>query len=516
MTDTTDPGLNPIAAALEHLTGQCRGQFGWITQSEALAWMGPGVPFRITAADAKVAGAEAVARFRRSGDSFAIEATGARPLWVNRQPVEAAVLQHGDMIEFGDDGPLSRIRIYSDRNNPEITISDILSDMNSYLHASRRPWPVRVVRGVGQALRRLLFQTTVLFRVMVLALLSVLTVLLYWQWRTDRDLIADLASGNQQVAALADAVDETRAEALRPVDLDALRTDLSANAERLQSLEARNAAAPGVIAAASGSVAFLQSAYGLRQASTGRMLRHRVGPDGNPLTGPTGKPLFTLDGNGPVAEAQVTGTGFLVAGTGRIVTNRHVALPWLNEDTAGDGDMEPVMVRFLAWFPDMAEPVPVQTLAVSDDADLAVLEPEFLPEGRVGVTIAKTAPAPGETVIVMGYPTGLRSLLAQSGEAFVAQLQQDGETGFWEIAARLAGAGLIAPLSTLGIVGRAGGATLVYDADTTHGGSGGPVLNMAGEVVAVNTAIIPEFGGSNLGVPATHIRALLAKVAAGQ
>lgn len=51
---------------------------------------------------------------------------------------------------------------------------------------------------------------------------------------------------------------------------------------------------------------------------------------------------------------------------------------------------------------------------------------------------------------------------------------------------------------------------MVYDAETTHGGSGGPVLNMQGEVVAVNTAIIPEFGGSNLGVPAEHIRALLA------
>lgn len=51
---------------------------------------------------------------------------------------------------------------------------------------------------------------------------------------------------------------------------------------------------------------------------------------------------------------------------------------------------------------------------------------------------------------------------------------------------------------------------MVYDAETAHGGSGGSVLTIKGEVVAVNTAIILEFGGSNLGIPAEHIRALLA------
>ncbi len=35
------------------------------------------------------------------------------------------------------------------------------------------------------------------------------------------------------------------------------------------------------------------------------------------------------------------------------------------------------------------------------------------------------------------------------------------------------------------------------------------MLDMNGEVVAVNVAILPEFGGSNLGVPAAKVRALL-------
>ena len=37
----------------------------------------------------------------------------------------------------------------------------------------------------------------------------------------------------------------------------------------------------------------------------------------------------------------------------------------------------------------------------------------------------------------------------------------------------------------------------------------GPVLGVDGKVVAVNAAIIPQFGGSNLGVPASEARRLI-------
>ncbi len=56
---------------------------------------------------------------------------------------------------------------------------------------------------------------------------------------------------------------------------------------------------------------------------------------------------------------------------------------------------------------------------------------------------------------------------------------------------------------------------MVYDAETTHGGSGGPVLDMDGNVIAVNAAIIPEYGGSNIGVPADEVKRLL-REAVGQ
>ncbi len=47
---------------------------------------------------------------------------------------------------------------------------------------------------------------------------------------------------------------------------------------------------------------------------------------------------------------------------------------------------------------------------------------------------------------------------------------------------------------------------MVYDADTTHGGSGGPVLDVNGAAIAINTAIIPDHGGSNFDVPVVFAR----------
>ena len=85
----------------------------------------------------------------------------------------------------------------------------------------------------------------------------------------------------------------------------------------------------------------------------------------------------------------------------------------------------------------------------------------------------------------------------------------DGPLDFWQVARRLAGSGLIEPLATVGVVGQVTRTSVVYDAETTHGGSGGPVLILDGRVLAINAAVVPEFGGSNLGVPAAEALRLL-------
>jgi S1-C subfamily serine protease len=98
----------------------------------------------------------------------------------------------------------------------------------------------------------------------------------------------------------------------------------------------------------------------------------------------------------------------------------------------------------------------------------------------------------------------MRALLARTDPAFVASLSQDPEVDFWALARKLAEGGHIGPLASRGIVGQVTPAAIVYDAETSQGGSGGPVMVLDGSVIAVNSAILPEFGGSNMGVPAAH------------
>jgi S1-C subfamily serine protease len=83
---------------------------------------------------------------------------------------------------------------------------------------------------------------------------------------------------------------------------------------------------------------------------------------------------------------------------------------------------------------------------------------------------------------------------------------------FWTIGERLARAEHIQPLATRGIVGQVSRSAVVYDAETTHGGSGGPVLNLMGQVIAVNAAILKEFSGSNIGVPVGRASSLIGMI----
>ena len=86
---------------------------------------------------------------------------------------------------------------------------------------------------------------------------------------------------------------------------------------------------------------------------------------------------------------------------------------------------------------------------------------------------------------------------------------RDSGRDFWSVARRLSDGGHIAPLATKGIVGQANPSAVVYDAETTRGSSGGPVLGVDGRVLALNVAVMREFGGSNLGVPAGEARRVL-------
>ncbi len=68
---------------------------------------------------------------------------------------------------------------------------------------------------------------------------------------------------------------------------------------------------------------------------------------------------------------------------------------------------------------------------------------------------------------------------------------------------------LIRPITTQGHIGDVLPDKIVYDAQTTSGGSGGPLFNNEGKVIGINFAMVREFGGSNFAIPVGYGKSLL-------
>jgi serine protease Do len=333
--------------------------------------------------------------------------------------------------------------------------------------------------------------------------------------------VGALAYGNyaleRRLGQIAGAAAHVGRGAVGPLELDTLLAELHTTSTRLEALEARSSAAAKVIAAAGRSTVFLQTAYRFVEQASRRPLRRAVAADGTPLTDASGDPVLTLADSGPVIEALVTGTGFVAADSGLILTNRHVAIPWESDDAAQsiiERGFEPELEQFLGYLPGRPEPFAVSLVAVDDSSDLAVLRGAGPATTAAALVLHADPPAAGDQVIVLGYPLGIRALMARTDAAFVRRLLADSSLTFWSAALKLAEGGHISPLASQGIVGQVTDAAVVFDAETTHGGSGGPVLDLAGEVVAIAAAIQPEYGGANMGVPAARAAELLARAAA--
>lgn len=503
-------------ASLEILTGPARGTASWLTGPTLEVSLNDADMIRVAEAGSNPLENGVVARLHRSGASYEIEALAQTPLWINGELVESKQLEQRDLIEFGEKGPLSRYRLHHQGGRLRRSLGDMLDDAIDYTRVSRRPRIARWQIALRDFSRDFAFETTALFRVAVVIALLILGIIAYQQYRAGIMLQQQAETSAHRLEDFALNLTRTKEEALRPADLNQLRQELrhslSAAAERLEQLEQRSAASIRVIAEATRSIVFLQGAYGYRDIQSQRMLRYQTDGDGRPLFSLRGQPLLTLEGEGEIARREFTGTAFLVNSAGALLTNRHVALPWEDDgsfEALTAQGMEPVIIRFLGYVPDIERAFPVELLKASEQTDLALLTCGEVVEELPYLKLGNRPPQPGDEVIVMGYPTGLRAMLAQTGDSFLAELQRDDSLGFWEVAERLSKAQFIRPLASRGIIGQLSEATVVYDAETTHGGSGGPVLDINGEAIAINTAIIPEYGGSNFGLPVVYARSLL-------
>lgn len=518
--DVAHAGCEGVRAFLENLTGPSRGQIAWLSSDQSRVSVRADRKLQISQDASTTPSPDARAQLSWSGETYEIRALSGSDIWVNGRKIGTAHLLHGDMIEFGTDGPMSRFRLCGDGFPTGWPVEEILSDAVAYARSSRRPFGSRLSNALFDSIRRILLETTIVFRVTVVLMLVALTAFVTWQYRSGIRIEQTLQQEALRLEAIAIALAETRQDALGVDEFAVLRDQLdlqlSTNADRLDLLERRLGASARVIGESTASVAFLQGAYGLRQTESGKMLRHVVGQDGAPLQTPFGKPLVDPDGTGAPIEFQFTGTGFVLKESGTLVTNRHVALPWTSSDRMAafeSSGLAPEMLKLLVYLPGFPQPFEAEFLASSDTADLALLSVEASATRGRGLTLAAEDPEIGDEVIVIGFATGLRALLAQAGTEFLNGLQDKGETDFWTVATRLSEQGRIAPLASRGIIAQITTKAVIYDAETTVGGSGGPALDRNGHVVAVNAAILPEFGGANIGVPAREVRRLLADYA---
>ena len=332
VNDVSKQPVQTATASLEILTGPARGTARWLSGSTLDVSLDQSDMIRVAEPGSDPLQDGVVARLHRSGESYEIQALDENPLWINGERVESKQLQARDLIEFGDQGPLSRYRLYRQGDLLRRSLGDMLDDAIDYTRVSRKPRFTRLRRAIFDFMQDFALHTTVVFRLGVIIALILLASIAYQQYRSGIQLQQQARSSADQLEYFARSLSRASEEALRPADLNRLRRELgrslSDTAERLEVLEQCSAASRRVIAEATRSIVFLQGAFGFRDIETQRMLRYRTDRDGSPLFSLRGQPLLTLEGDGEIARREFTGTAFLVSEDGALLTNRHVALPW--------------------------------------------------------------------------------------------------------------------------------------------------------------------------------------------
>lgn len=512
----SDDVFVPPTAVLVHLSGPHRGKTHRLA-GDCLDITSDGEAHVTAQAPASL---EPYAHLHCRGLTYELMVEPGRRVWVNGEPTERMVLASGDVLEVGKGGPILRFRLYPPESAGHKSLMEAFTDCVDCVGNSDRGMLAKAGMLAAGLPREFATQTSRGFRVGMLMTVMFLATSTGLLARRSVLLERRLSTELERITGLTDLIERSARESISLDDLDDLRGELAVSLEetagRLQSLEEQTVGVAALVETAAASTVFIQGSYAFVQPATGRKLRLLLGPDGRPKANERGDPSLGLSGNGPVFELQYTGTAFVVdAERGLLVTNRHVARPWaFDEGAAGilARGYEGESVRFRGFLPGHVAPIQLRLVEAHEDADVAVLATDDLPAGVPTLSFTDEPVRPGEEVVLLGYPLGIRALVARTDPAFLTELATAGQTGFWEVADRLSAAGQIGPLASRGIVGQVTDATVVYDAETTSGGSGGPVINSAGKVVAVNMAVLPEFGGSNMGVPAPQGRALLERV----
>jgi len=295
----------------------------------------------------------------------------------------------------------------------------------------------------------------------------------------------------------------------------ALQSQLAAVENRLEKIETEGKFAEKIIQSYEPSVCLIHVVLAFREHTTGSRLRYAgVTSSGEPATDEHNNPLVSLTGSGPEVHLDVFGTGFLVSDTGRILTNHHVAEPWWQNDDLKEmlnQGVEPVIAEMTAYFPGIPSGIPVNTEKISSAADVAVVKGNIsgLKIRQIALAEGRRAAVSGGPVVLLGYPTALDAILARAGTETLQSIATTTKGDPKQVMEELARRNLIRPTTTQGHIGAVLPDKIVYDAQTTSGGSGGPLFNNEGKVIGINFAVLREFGGSNFAIPVSYGQSLL-------
>ncbi len=165
---------------------------------------------------------------------------------------------------------------------------------------------------------------------------------------------------------------------------------------------------------------------------------------------------FAVDPKDPKAGEKETGvgSGVVVMEDGTILTNLHV----VNSSTR-------LVVTFFDGFESVAHVV-----GIRPEKDLAIIKPEKLPDDLAPAVLGSTQNLlPGDEVVAVGFPFGMGPSVSSG---VVSGLNREFQAEGKKIISGL----------------------IQFDAAANPGNSGGPLVNMAGEVVGIVTAILNPSG----------------------
>jgi len=428
---------------------------------------------------------------------------------VNHEPVKETMLHDKDLIQLGLKGPKLRFRIRPEEYASCKLVKEILQDARDVAAEAQMEGRGTVGSFLGQLAydvrRHASRATQMVVAGLLVLLLGAAGGTLYYSYATRQAyerhvaaLLKELESARRTQADLERRTAEERrrlseALALHQAETGRLTAMLEeqrrqgASSEevrsltsRLKALEMDRSGAEALIKRYGPSVCFLYIAYGFVER---------------------GKP-----GVVPSVLVEYMGSGFLIDDKGLMITNRHVTEPWYIDPSGTElvkTGMEPKLVALLAYFPGRPEAYTVSLVKLSDRGDVALGKLTPVPKGIPPIPIRKPAAqgVVGEAVVLLGYPAGVEGVLARMNDQVAESLMKRPGRDLRRLVQDIADRGGIRPLATQGHIGDIVTGHVVYDAQTTGGGSGGPVFNSRGEVIAVNAATMSRFGGASFGVP---------------